>query len=367
MHVRHLFQRWIAALVRTFLAWRDAWRAQRSLVITCANDRFIVRKRSTNRQGITEPAGEGEEEQDPVLAILAAGETASTELVHAARRGSVILEISSENVAVRRLAVPTQAREFVAGIVRNQLDRLSPWHSDQVVYAFAAEINAEDVATLDVRVLIASRSVIDGVRAQIAAMGISVDRVVASPGGVGSTATLPLWSRLVDISPEYEAQLRRRTGLGFAAGVTASFVFSLWAMISAQSISGASDEVAARTNALQHQLQAPLTRQSAALLPPGEREWYDKEISPSAVVVIEALSRALPDNAYLTELNLQNTTFRIVGLTSDAPSLIAPLEHSRIVTDVHFFAPTTREPDGKHFRFYIEGRVQPDVKLAETE
>jgi general secretion pathway protein L len=367
MDVSHLFQRWVAVLVATFFAWRDAWRAQRSLVITCADDGFIIRKGSANRDGITGPTGEDEQEQSPVLAVLAAGETVSTELSDAARRGRVILEISSENVVTRRLAVPAQAREFVAGIVRNQIDRLSPWHSGQAVYAFVAETNAEYAATLDVRVLIASRDVVDGVRAQIAAMGISVDRVVASLSDDGGTKAIPLWSRLTDVSPEYEKQIRRHTGIGIAAAVAASFVFSLWAMISAQSISGTSEDVVARINVLRHQLQAPLTRQSAASLPPGEREWYDKEISPTAVIVIEALSRALPDDAYLVELNLQNTTFRIVGLTSDAPSLIAPLEHSRILTDVHFFAPTTREPDGKHFRFSIEGRVQPDVRLAETE
>jgi general secretion pathway protein L len=367
MDVSHLFQRWIAVLVATFFAWRDAWRAQRSLVITCADDRFIVRKGSADRDGIAGPTGEDEQEQGPVLAVLAAGETVSAELSHAARHGSVILEIPGENVVIRRLAVPAQAREFAAGIVRNQIDRLSPWHSGQAVYAFVAETNAEDAATLDVRVLLASRDVVDGVRAQITAMGISVDRVVASLSGVGGTKAVPVWSRLADVSPEHERQIRRRTGIGIAAAVAASFAFSLWAMISAQSINGTSEEVTARANALRHQLQAPLTRQSAALLPSGEREWYDKEISPSAVIVIEALSRALPDNAYLTELNLQNTTFRIVGLTNDAPALIAPLEHSRILTDVHFFAPTTREPDGKHFRFSIEGRVQPDVRLAERE
>jgi general secretion pathway protein L len=367
MDISHLFQRWIAVLVATFFAWCEAWRAQRSLVITCADDRFIVRKGAAKRNGIAGPTEENEQEQDPVLAVLAVGETISTELSQVARRSSVILEISSENVVVRRLAVPAQAREFVAGIVSNQIDRLSPWHSEQAVYAFTAEINAEDAATLDVRVLIASRGLIDGVRAQIAAMGISVDRVIAPLSGVGGANTIPLWSRLVDISPAYETQMRRRVGLAIAAAVAASFAFSLWAMISAQSISGTSDEVTARANALRHQLQAPLTRLSAASLPPGEREWYDKEISPSAVIVIEALSRALPDNAYLTELSLQNTTFRIVGLASDAPSLIAPLERSRILSDVHFYAPTTREPDSKHFRFYIEGRVQPDVKLAEAE
>jgi general secretion pathway protein L len=362
MHVNHLFQRWIAVLVATFFAWREAWRAQRSLLVTCADERFIVRKGAAHRDGICGPAGEGEQEQAPPLATLAVGEAASAELCQAARHGSVILEISSENVVVRRLNVPAQAREFVAGIVRNQIDRLSPWHSGQAVYAFIAETNAEDAATLDVRVFIASRSVVDGVRAQIAAAGISVDRVVASPPGAANA--IPLWSRLADTSPAYERQMRRRAGLGIAAMVTASFVVSLWAMISAQYISGASEDVAARTNALRRQLQAPLTRLSAASLPPGEREWYDKEASPSAVIVIEALSRALPDQAYLTEFGLQDTTIHIVGLTSDAPSLIAPLEHSQILTDVHFSAPTTREPDGKHFKFSIEGRVRPDVRLA---
>lgn len=354
-------------LVATFFAWRDAWRAQRSLVITCANDRFIVRKGSTNRDGIAEPTGPVEPERGPVLGVLAAGERVSAELSHAARSGIVILEIPGENVVGRRLAVPVQAREFVAGIVRNQLDRLSPWHCDQAIYAFAAEISTEDAATLDVRVLIASRSVVDGLRAEIAAMGISVDRVVASLSGAGGGGTaVTLWSRLVDISPEYETQMRRRTAFGIAAAIAASLAFSLWAMISAASISGTNDEIAAQINALRHQLQSPLTPASAASLPPGEREWYEKEIFPSAVIVIEALSRALPDDAYLTELSLHDTTFHIVGLTSDAPSLIAPLEHSQILTGVHFFAPTTREPDGKHFRFYIEGQIQPDVRLAET-
>ena len=82
---------------------------------------------------------------------------------------------------------------------------------------------------------------------------------------------------------------------------------------------------------------------------------------------VEALSRALPDNAYLTELSLENATVRIVGLAKDAPSLIAPLEHSGAMTGVHFSSPTTREPDGTHFRFHIEGRAEPYNKRPEQQ
>jgi general secretion pathway protein L len=92
--------------------------------------------------------------------------------------------------------------------------------------------------------------------------------------------------------------------------------------------------------------------------------WSAKEKAPSAVITLEALSRALPDMAYLTDLNIEGPTLRITGLTSDGPSLIAPLESSGHFADVRFFAPTTRSPDGTLFRFYIEARIQPRLQVA---
>lgn len=360
-----LLRRWIEVLAASYLALRDAWCARRTLVITRENDRFVLRRARTNDASIIWREVPHEKTQ-PVLAVLAPGETVADEIsrMHA---GLVVLEIPSENVVVRRIAVPAQAREFVAGIVRNQIDRLSPWHSDQAVYGFDTDVHAENSGTFDVRVLIASRAVIDAAREQVAAMGLSVDRVVGSCGNAGSTKAVALWSRLSDVSPEYRARMHRNIGIGITTTVAACIAISTWAMISASSIRSGSEDVAVQIDALRHRLQSPVSLQSAASLPPNEREWYEKEASPTAVIVIEALSRALPDTAYLTEFSLQNATLRIVGLTSDAPPLIASLERSGSLTDVHFFAPTTREQNGNHFRFHIEGRVEPQVNFAETK
>jgi general secretion pathway protein L len=362
-----LLRRWIEVLAATYFAWHDAWRSQRTLVITRESNRFVLRKApSDNASAVRQKAPDEQQEERQVLAVLAAGEPACDEISRAAHNGIVVLKIPSENVVVRRIAVPVQAREFVAGIIRNQIDRLSPWRSDQATYGFETDVDAEDPATLDVRVLIASRAVLDAAREEITAIGLSVDRVVASCGNAGSAKAVVLWSRLVDVTPEYRYRMHRNIGIGIATTVAACIAFSAWAVISAGLIRGRSEDVAARIDTLRHQLQSPVTLQSSASLPPSEREWYDKETSPSAVIVVEALSRALPDTAYLTELSLQNTTLRIVGSTSDAPPLIASLEHSGSLTGVHFFAPTTREPDGNHFKFHIEGRVEPHV-LAEAK
>ena len=140
---------------------------------------------------------------------------------------------------------------------------------------------------------------------------------------------------------------------------------SLWAAASTGSVREESEGVAARTKALQRQVQGGRTPSLAASTPPAERAWFLKETSISSVVLIEALSRALPDSAYLSEIRLENATLRVIGLAGDAPGLLAPLEQSGHLTGVHFFAPTTRGADGKSFRFSIEAHVEPHIKMVE--
>jgi Tfp pilus assembly protein PilN len=438
-----VLRRWIEVLTAAYFAWREALRARQVLTVACENGRFIVRRsRPDHRNGVRH--GQQNEPQEK-LAVLTAGASIPAEVTRAARTALIVLELPADLVVVRRIAVPVQAREFLPGIVRNQIERLSPWYADQVVYGFAADVDEEDAANLDVRVLIALRTVVDKARDELAATGLRVDRIVAcqpssadpaphgqghrpwrglpapSPGwwaegvfgklklafenlrrglpptqaeegrergGLSAHAgdgrghkqspglpageariaprSITLWSRLADVSPEHLARTVRRVGAGVAAAVAASIVLSLWAISSAASLGGESEEVEARLKTLQRHIQGP-AGQSLASLSPSERAWYAKETAPTAAIVLEALSRALPDGAYLTELRLENATLRMIGLANDAPSLIAPLEHSGHLTDVHFFAPTTRGVKDTLFRFNIEAHVEPHFKIAEDD
>jgi general secretion pathway protein L len=174
-----------------------------------------------------------------------------------------------------------------------------------------------------------------------------------------------LWSRLADTSRDSLGGVARTIGIGIAASVTASIILSLWALASAASIRDESEEMAARSKVLQRQAQTGRTASSMASMPPADRAWLLKEMSTSSVIVMEALSRALPESAYVTEIRLEKENLRIMGLADDAPGLLAPLERSGHMTDVHFFAPTARGPDGKLFRFSIEARVEPRIKIGE--
>src|SRR6266568_993868 len=329
MRIGAILRRWIEILATLYLAWCESRREHRSLIVTRENHHVFVRRAEPNRDAMLRDAQAGK-----ILATLTLGTGVSADVSRAVNNNFVVLEFPADKVVVRRIAVPAQARKFLSGVIRNQIERLSPWPANDVVYGFAAEAGAADAAAVEVRILMAARSDVDAARQDLAALGIPVDRVVARDSDSEATDE-----------------------------VTGSV--TLWSLASAASIRNESEDMAARSKVLQRQVQTGRSASSTASMPPAERAWLSKEMSISSVIVMEALSRALPESAYVTESRLEKENLRIMGLADDAPGLLAPLERSEHMTDVHFFAPTARGPDGKRFRFSIEARVEPRITIGE--
>lgn len=348
--MKQILQRWIDTLAAMVLGFGETWRSRRAFFVTRERDGLIV------RQG---GARGGE-----VVARIATGTLASAELVRDARRHFITLELPADEIAVQRINVPARAVEFLSGIVGNQIERLSPWPGDQVAYGFAVEPNHNDPGILDVRVLMAARALVNAVREELAAAGLALDRIVARAAEPDPGQPVAIWSRLDAASEQTRERARRPIALGMLAVLALSIGIAAWAQMSAASLRADSDEAGTRLAALQGRLEPG--RAAGVTLDPSRRAWTLKETSPSAVIILETLSRAIPDTAYLTELSLQKTTVRITGMTGDAPSLLAPLEQSGQLADVRFFAPTTRGPDGSSYEFHIEGRVTPRLDLTEN-
>jgi general secretion pathway protein L len=349
MRIDAVWKRWIEILAGLVIGVQEAWRARRALCIGLENNRLVL------RSGASPSRGAATQTQVPTAA----------EFADAARRHFITLELPPEEIVLQRINVPAQAREFLAGIVRNQIERLSPWPIDQVVFGFDASPSPADPQTLDARVLMTSRTKIEEARAALAAMGVAADRIVAHEPGGANVPPVTLWSRFDTNSGRGLERTRRMIVMAVLAVIGVSVGLSAWWLFSARALLAESEDVAARTATLQRQLQPSRPATLSASLDPTERAWILKQTTPAGMMVLEALSRALPDNAYITELSLQKSIVRIVGLSSDAPSLIAPLEHFGQFAEVRFFAPSTRGPDGRLYWFHIEARVEPHNDVAE--
>jgi general secretion pathway protein L len=352
MRVDLLLQRWIDILAALVAGLQETWRARRAFIVVREKNGFVVRH--------------GGAADGAVAATLTAGSPAPAEFIRVARQRFVTFALPADEIAVQRISVPARAREFLAGIVRNQIERISPWQGDQVAYGFIAEHSREDANNLDVRVLMASRTTVDSVREELALSGVAVDQIVVREQESGSSPLTVIWSRMDSALQAGQGRVRRVIALSLIGVVGLSVGLTLWAQLSAASIRSDSEEVAGRSAAVLRRLQAGRGGAASAMGDPAERAWSLKETSPSAVMILEALSQTLPDAAFVTELSLQNTTVRVVGVANDTAALIALLEKSDQFVDVHFFAPTTRSPDGASFIFHIEGHLTPKPSLVEN-
>ena len=352
MRMPAVLKRWIETLATVLVAWHEHRREQRALTVALENQQVVVRATSI-RHDITRPQNRPQH-------------NSSADLLDAAHNSFVVAEFPPDKIVRRDITVPAGAQKFLSGVIRNQIERLSPWPPNDVVYGFEGQVNVENASVVDVRILIASRANIDAFRNQLTAHNVQVDRIVANSLVENSDdARMPvtLWSRSTDASLDHPERLSRLIGLGIGGFVAASTCLSLWAFVSAGNIRDESESIAVRSKALQRQIQGGQTSSAAASGSPAERAWFLKETSGSSVILLEALSRAMPDSAYLTEIRLEGATLRMVGLADDAPGLLAPLEQSGHLTGVHFSAPTTRGSDGKSFRFSIEAHVEPRIRL----
>src|SRR5271163_3193709 len=174
MHIGAIVRRWIEILATLYLAWRDSQRECRSLVVTRESQHFVIRHAEPARDALLRDAKAGS-----VLATVPVGTSVSTELARSVQDSFVVFELPAGKVVMRKISVPAQARKFLSGVIRNQIERLSPWPAGGGVYGFEAETGTADAAAVDVRILMAARTDIDFARRELAAVGLPVDRIVA--------------------------------------------------------------------------------------------------------------------------------------------------------------------------------------------
>jgi general secretion pathway protein L len=277
-----------------------------------------------------------------------------------ALRGSRIdLILRSNRFIFRPLDLPKRADEFLEGIVRSQIDRLTPWSAADAVFGWTPpheaakdRIELTVVATARARVAPYVQPLVDAGAASISVSTFpNVDGDNAVPVGIlqqsGASA--------LDTD-------RIRRGL---TAVLVAAALSMALAMAAHQIAGAAldaqksdvlHRVAERRAAILRNGSAGASSTQASL------EQRKRE-TPSSVIVLEALSNILPDHTYATELRVEGDKLQVVGITHDAPSLIRLIEQSPHFTRATFFAPTTRSPSDPGERFHIEARIMPGFEV----
>jgi general secretion pathway protein L len=277
----------------------------------------------------------------------------------ALRGGRVELVLRPERFLFRPLELPRRALDFLDGIVRAQIDRMTPWHANEAVFGWTPPIATTD-NHIRLTIVATARSTVKHHLAELSRLGASLVTVSTSLSD-GEPDAAPI----VVLRQSFRGSEGLRTRRILAASMVAA---GLAAVSSTAICSIAAD----RLDSARQELSRKIAMRRVAMRlgtdsfgNPAQRLLEQrKQTAPSSVIVLEALSQILPDNTYVTELRVERDKLQVVGISRDAPLLIQLIERSPHFTHATFFAPTTQTPGDPGERFHIEAHIQPDFSLG---
>ena len=300
---------------------------------------------------LTQVHGSRGEPSDP----MAIPETPSTEFFERIRqrtRGSVVeIVVPPATLMERQLdPLPRESEPYVESVVRYQIETLFPWSGKDVLHAMRIGNRAD--GKIDVTVRATSRVAVEPALSIATACEASQALITSSGDTEGRPAPIPV---LLGTTANARIENARSAARYAIVALLLVGVCALgWTSFKRWSAAG---ELAAIEQAIADR-RALLLRAKSSHEATGTGGLQAKKLQgPLVVLMLERLSRLLPDDTYLTDLSFEGERLRISGVSGQATELVPLLEKSGFFRNASFYAPTTRMAGKSADRFSIEAVV----------
>jgi len=278
-------------------------------------------------------------------------------------RDGIVLVLGEDDALICTDVLPMAAENDLARIMGHKLDLLTPWSAEQS-YAAQKVLGRRRDGMLEVLLAAASRERIDSLLRQLAGLGVRPAAVdVALPGTDQRGAGLDL----------LQTGAAERRGPGILAILVWSALIALaglvgligWQIYQRHELQR--EQTALSVGLEQRLADLPELHNRIEALRTQARFFADDRSSrPSPLLVLEVLSRLLPDTVWLTEVTLDGRELSISGLAEDASALIPLVEGAPEFEQARFLSPSTRvtvsDPNGGERqveRFALRAVVDP--------
>jgi general secretion pathway protein L len=274
------------------------------------------------------------------------------EILQETRGAAIEIVVPSAAILRRSLdPLPAESRPYLENVIRHQLEALFPWDGAETLHT--SDVKPRSDGQLDVSIWATSRSPIEPALALAAACQAGDVRIVADHADNDNAP--PGIPAIVGSVAGSEARRARFVASRAAAGLVSlailligSTMFVEWSIGS--DIDAVDQVIKDRRAVLARKLNANNVGSDRG--PEAKRRQ-----TPLAVVVLEDLSKTLPDDTYLTDLSLEADHLRITGVSGNAAGLVPLLELTGRFKNALFYAPATRLSGTSTDRFSIEAVV----------
>jgi general secretion pathway protein L len=257
------------------------------------------------------------------------------------------VRLAADRVLRAQGSLPIAAESNLRQVLTFEFDRLTPFRAEETYFSHRVLGRNQATRSISVELTFLPRAHIDPLLKRLGAMGISPETMEIE--GKGDTART-----LIPIGSSSEPRRRDRFALACLAGLAAMLALTAVAipLHRAHAIAGELTQQVAEAKKkadeatrLRKELDA-LGQQNRSLL---ER----KRGAPSVSEMILALTDALDDQTWLTELQINGSEVQMSGTTASASALVAHLDASRFFSNASFRSSVTQDAKTNREQFSV--------------
>lgn len=291
---------------------------------------------------------------DPAAALRTVLQRHGLGAAAAGRTATVGLRLPVDKALRTIISLPLAAEGNLAEVISFELDRHTPFKSEQVYYSARVVRRDQAARRLEAELTVVPRPVADEALRTAERLGLQVDRIDAATGLDNALAS-------GNLLPHTHAAAHRRAAgrltyaLAAAASVLALIaIYIPFARLQREAEATAQQFAAIRTAAsMQRQVQQLRSEQRFII----DRK---RAMVPVSTLLLE-LTRLLPDDTSLTTVQVTGDHIQLGGTSRSAAALIGLLEQSHKFKDTAFRTPVTQDAVTGRETFYITTQIVADV------
>lgn len=258
------------------------------------------------------------------------------------RKLPVGLRLPADTLLHREVVLPLAAARDLESVIGFEMDRLTPFAADAVFWGLSHVSRDPLRERLNLRLAIVLRAQVQPLLDALARLGLAPGFLEGEGGRIELAAA--------------QAGAGRRVQVAASALCACLAVACLVTPVLRQQI--ALDRAAQSVARLQPAAREAIRlRRSLAATASGRAAIARARGAGDALDVLAALTQALPDGTWLSDLTLKAGTLTLDGHSTNAAGLIARLAAVKQFSDPAFTAPVTRTVDGKADLFSLQMAV----------
>ena len=285
-------------------------------------------------------------QQQAVSAVLKAGHIKSDQ--------PHLLALPPRQVLRKEVTLPLAAEENLRAVLQYEIDHFTPFRADQVYLDYRVLRKDAALGKLTLLLGVAPRSVVDQGVQQLRQWGlkpaaaVSLDDLSPNEPPLNFLPDSARPKRSIHLSKTNVVLLGLVAMLG-AAAIALPIWIKREASIALLPVVHQADIATRKVEQLRDRLQT-------------EQQTYNlliekKRAQPSAVLLLDELTRLLPQDTWVQQFNLNGNTLQLQGDTGSASKLIGLIEHSRVLTGASFTAPLTKGAGENTEHFQLSTQV----------